>query len=47
MSASPAEIDMQSFECCGLSPSGTAPEPWEKEEIAACIWFSLNMLVEW
>jgi len=34
--ASPAEIDMQSFKCCGLSPE-PAPEPWGKEEIAACI----------
>ena len=37
MLASPAEIDMQSFKCCGLSPSGPALEPWGKEEISACI----------
>ena len=38
--ASPAEIDMQSFKCCGLSPSGPAPEPWGKDEIAlaACVF---------
>jgi len=35
--ASPAEIDMPSFKMLGLSPSGPAPEPWGKEEIAACI----------
>ena len=36
--ASPAEIDMQSFKCCGLKPSGPALEPWGKEEFAACTW---------
>jgi len=39
MLASPAEIDMQFFKCCGLSLSGPALEPWGKEEIASCIWF--------
>ena len=31
-------MEMQSFECCGLRPSGPAPEPCGKEEIAARIW---------
>ena len=42
MLAPTAEIDMQSFKCCGLKPSGPAPEPWGKEEIAACIWALLK-----
>ena len=35
---------MPSFKMLGLSPSGPAPEPWGKEEIAACIWFWLKYI---
>ena len=32
--------------CCGLRPSGPAPEPWKKEDIAARIWAVLKLIGE-
>jgi len=37
---------MQSFKCCGRRPSGPAPEPCGKEEIAARIWAVLKQIGE-
>jgi len=44
--ASPAVMEMQSFKCCGRRPSGPAPEPCGKEEIAARIWAVLKQIGE-
>ena len=47
MLASPAVMEMQSFKCCGRRPSGPAPEPCGKEEIAAaCMWAVLKQIGE-
>ena len=44
MLASPAVMGMQSLRCCGHRPSGPAPEPCGKEEIAACMWAVLKQI---
>ena len=44
MLASPAVLEMQFFKCCCRRPSGPAPEPCVKEEIAAHIWSVLKQI---
>ena len=38
-------MQSKSLKCCGRRPSGPAPEPCGKEEIAACMWAVLKQLV--